>query len=184
MGNVESKVSSLLTWILFGLLILLCLLVGSVLFLEEPPESQGYRHWEKETMRQGGTGERHSKILWLGTALGILQLLFFVSCLAFGVLRQQGFPQGQWWSFLVGGFLYVSVFLLMIFTYWDYVNDPSELFLSLPVPTAVMLLVLWPFPLYFVLFYSLRFDDWVFSKKDLARFHKLASSNRKPPAEN
>ncbi len=180
----ESRFSSSLQWVLFGLLVALCLVVGIVLFLEEPPESRGYGHPEMSTMRQGGTGERHSQVLWWGVAFGVLQILFFVGCLFFGLRRKSGSKRGKGGVFLVGSVLYLAVFMVMIFAYGDYVNDPSRLFLSLPVPTAVMLVVLWPFPLYFVLLYSLKFDDWVFGEEDSGRFEELVRSSRQPPEEN
>ena len=43
-----------LPWILFSLLNALCLIVGMVLFLEEPPDSQGYQHPDKSTLQQNG----------------------------------------------------------------------------------------------------------------------------------
>ena len=193
MPITESRISASLDWILFGLLLALCLLVGFVLFLEEPPDSQGYGHRDISTMRQGGSGERHSQVLWWGVAIGVLQLLVFVGFLLFGMRRGSGPERSKGWAFLVGSVLYLTVFMLMIFAYREYVEDPSGRLLSLPVPTAVMLFGLWPLPLYFVLLYSLKFDDWVFSPEDNNRFQELVRSNlpagstqvgRKPPEEN
>ena len=72
----------------------------------------------------------------------------------------------------------------MIFTYRQYINDPSDLWLSLPVPTAVMLFFLWPFPLYFVLVYTLKFEKWIFQEEDANLFKKLVASTQKLPEEN
>lgn len=163
-------------WVLFGLLLALCLVVGMALFWEEPPDSQGYGHGELRTMRQGGTGERHSQVLWLGAAFGVLQLLLFVACLGFGLRGARGSSRAKRRALMLGGVLYLAVFMVLIFTYQDYVKDPTRLLVSLPPPTAVMLWVLWPFPLYFVLVYSLRFEDWVFRKEDSRRFRELVDN--------
>lgn len=168
--------SDSLHWVLFGLLLALCLVVGMALFWEEPPDSQGYGHGELRTMRQGGTGERHSQVLWLGAAFGVLQLLLFVACLGFGLRGARGSSRAKRRALWLGGVLYLAVFMVLIFTYQDYVKDPTRLLVSLPPPTAVMLWVLWPFPLYFVLVYSLKFEDWVFRKEDSRRFRELVDN--------
>ena len=158
------------------------LVVGVALFLEEPPGSQGYGHGELSTMRQGGTGERHSQVLWLGVAFGVLQLLLFVGCLGFGLRGARGSSRAKRRALLLGGVLYLAVFMVLIFAYQDYLKDPTRLFLSLPLPTAVMLWVLWPFPLYFVFVYSMKFEDWVFRKEDSQRFRELVGSG--PPGSS
>ena len=168
-----------LHWVLFGLLLALCLVVGVALSMEEPPDSQGYGHGELSTMRQGGTGERHSQVLWLGVAFGVLQLLLFVACLGFGLRGVRGSSRAKRRALLLGGVLYLAVFLVLIVAYQDYLKDPTRLLVSLPPPTAVMLWVLWPFPLYFVLVYSLKFEDWVFRKEDSDRFRELVDTG--PP---
>ena len=45
-----------------------------------------------------------------------------------------------------------------------------------------MLWVLWPFPLYFVFVYSMKFEDWVFRKEDSQRFRELVGSG--PPGSS
>ena len=193
MTTHRSPDSDWLHWVLFGLLLALCLVVGVALFWEEPPESQGYGHGELSTIRQGGTGERHSQVLWLGAAFGILQLLLFVVCLGFGLRDAKGSSRAKRRALLLGGVLYLAVFMALILAYQDYVKDPSRLLVSLPPPTAVMLWVLWPFPLYFVLVYSLKFEDWVFRKEDGRRFRELVdagpsgsstATNPETPEEN
>ena len=174
--------SDWLHWVLFGLLLALCLVVGGALFWEEPPDSQGYGHGELSTMRQGGTGERHAQVLWLGVAFGVLQLLLFVACLGFGLRGARGSSGAKRRALLLGGVLYLAVFLVLIVAYQDYLKDPTRLFLSLPLPTAVMLWVLWPFPLYFVFVYSMKFEDWVFRKEDSQRFRELVGSG--PPGSS
>ena len=173
MTTARTPDSDWLHWVLFGLLLALCLVVGVALFWEEPPDSQGYGHGELSTMRQGGAGERHAQVLWLGAAFGVLQLLLFVACLGFGLRGARGSSRAKRRALLLGGVLYLAVFMVLVLTYQDYVKDPTRLLVSLPPPTAVMLWVLWPFPLYFVLVYSLKFEDWVFRKEDSRRFREL-----------
>ncbi len=174
--NNRTSDSDSLHWVLFGLLLALCLVVGVALFWEEPADSQGYGHGELRTMRQGGTGERHAQVLWLGAAFGVLQLLLFVACLGFGLRGARGSSREKRRALLLGGLLYLAVFTVLILAYQGYVKDPARLLVSLPPPTAVMLWVLWPFPLYFVLVYSLRFEDWVFRKEDSRRFRELVDN--------
>ena len=168
--------SDWLHWGLIGLLLALCLGGGVALFWEEPTDSQGYGHGELRTMRQGGTGERHAQVLWLGAAFGVLQLLLFVACLGFGLRGARGSSRAKRRALLLGGVLFLAVFMVLVLTYQDYVKDPTRLLVSLPPPPAVMLWVLWPFPLYFVLVYSLKFEDWVFRKEDSRRFRELVDA--------
>lgn len=45
-----------LAWILFGLLLAMCALVGYILVLPEPPGAAGVPHPQFHTMQQGGDG--------------------------------------------------------------------------------------------------------------------------------
>lgn len=176
MTTIHTPDSDSLHWVLFGILLAMCLVVGVALFWEEPPGSQGYAHEELRTMQQGGGGERHSQVLWLGVAFGVLQVLFFVACLGFGLRGIRGSSQAKRKTLLVGGVFYLAIFIGLIFFYQDYLKDSTRLLVSLPPPTAIMLWVLWPFPLYFVFVYSLKFEDWVFRKEDSQRFRELINN--------
>ena len=88
-----------------------------VLFLEEPPDSQGYQHPENSTLQLGVTGERHVQTLWWGAVFGVLQLLFAIICLIFGIYRQGTLPRNRMWVFLIGGALHLIIFLVMIFSF-------------------------------------------------------------------
>ncbi len=59
--------------------------------------------------------------------------------------------------------------------------DPAstpELFLGLPLPTALFLYVHFPLPLIFVLCFTLGYKRWVFTDEDLREFEQLLESKR------
>ena len=92
-------------WVLFGLLLAMCGVVGYLLLLEETPFEEvvadggnvekeyfghGFPHPEFPSMNAGGPGEaRHEKILWPGFAYGVLTLLIMAAMLAFGIRRDE-----------------------------------------------------------------------------------------------
>ena len=60
-----------LHWLLFGLLVALCVVVGAAFVIEDVPPGggHGYAHGEFPSMDTGGPGEpRHAPILWLACA--------------------------------------------------------------------------------------------------------------------
>ena len=50
--------------------------------------------------------------------------------------------------------------------------------LGFPLPTAVMLYGIWGVPLIFVLFFVIRFDQWILKPEELERFETLLAEKR------
>ena len=162
---------------LFGVLLAMCVTIGIVLTTDEPVNAHGYAHSTFEaSMQQGGSGlERHGQIRWLGLAYGMLQIVFFVSCLVLGVRD----PENRKWVFLLAGIVYVATFCLMVVADYFYVRDENlTLVLSFPLPTAIMLYGLWGVPLIFLLFYIINFDRWILNPLDLERFEEILQEKR------
>ena len=163
--------------VLFSLLVLVLIagLATIVFTLPRPAGATGFIHDRLETMDQGGDGQRHSSLLWWGCAIAILQVTFFVLCMMLGACRHKRKTAAAGWLAL-GGVLYAGLFALMVIAYRVYLLDPSFLIFGFPAPTAVMLFLLWPFPFYFVVLYLVRFEDWILSPSDLARFEEIRRS--------
>ena len=189
-----------LPWLLFALLLGMCAVVAAAFLIEEVPSIEkpaetgqgtvkeylghGFTHAEFETMNAAGPGaERHEKVLWLAWAFGMLEIVFFLTCLAFGG-RKAGKVGPLARPIVIGGVVYAAVFTLMVLSYRGYMNeDTHALFLGFPQPTAWMLYGLWVFPFFFLLLYIFIFDRWTFTDEDLARFHEILAQRRANEAD-
>lgn len=174
-----------LPWILFGLCVAMCFLVGAlVLFVEEAPDGHGAGHPVFDTMSVGGDGAaRHENVLFYGWAFGALQICFFVACLAFGASKKERVGALKV-PMLAGTAVYLVVFTFLVWSYRTYMLEETHvLFLSFPRPTAWMMYGIWIFPVYFILLYWFTFDSTILTKDDLQRFNELVDEKRRNEAE-
>ena len=167
----------LATWIF-----ILCLAIGGILaasfFVEEVPSAQGHIHPTHPDMSVGGDSRRNDSVLWLGTSLGILELVLFVSmlCLALHLNRIQRILMAT------GAGLLVVIFLAMMLSYrsllasGNLANPP--IFLGLPVPTAFMIYGLGLAPLFFVIFYVVQFDSCVLQAERYEKFNQVLAERQ------
>lgn len=170
-------------WI-FALFLGIGLLFTIAFFIPEVPSSHGQPHPKIQNMSIGGDSHRSANILWLGTALGILEVMLFVSllCLALHLDKKQG----AWMA--AGAGLMLLCFLAMVFSYRSVLAagnlaDPP-IFLGLPRPTAFMIYALGLAPLVFVLFYVVQFDSCVLRPERYEKFQQfLAERQRKQSVE-
>lgn len=156
----------------------------AVFFVDEVPDGHGRAHPEIAKILIGGDGAaRHENILWYGMAFGLLQVAFFVACLAFGASRQDSIgrltvPIG------IGTAVYVVITACMFLSYRTYANEDSPaLFLAFPKPTAWMMYGMWIFPVYFIFIYLFTFDKWFMTENDLKRFEEIVAEKRRNQAE-
>ena len=168
--------------LVFLLLLAMCVVFGIAFFVDEVPFSHGDPHPDHATMNQGGDGGRHDTILWLGTTLGVIEVILSVVLLAFGILP--GRPQRI--ALSIAGIVFLATFLAMIVSYHGVISGPSpgtpKIFLGLPVPTAWMVYGLGGIPLLFVFMYVVMFDSWVLTPEDHRAFRDAVEAQR-PKAE-
>lgn len=139
----------------------------------------GVAHDTYSTMLAGGPGaERHSNILWAGWAFAVLQAVFFVALLAFG-MRKKGESGPALIPIVVGGAIFVGIFTMLFFAYRTYMNnaDPG-LVLALPKPTAWMIYGVWFFPVVFVFIYRYFFSTWYLTDEDMERFRAIMAERQ------
>lgn len=181
--------------VLFAILLAMCGVVVATFVVGETPfeditsvESgetsraylgHGIQHDRFTTMLSGGPGaDRHERILWLGWAFAMLQVILFVCLLAYGG-QKQGRLGPLKIPLLVGGIVYAAIFTAMFYTYQGYMLEPSHaMFLSLPIPTAWMIYGVWPIPLVFMLLYMFTFDSWTFRDEDMKRFQQILAEKQ------
>ena len=147
----------------------MCGLIGA-LFWTEAVVPFG-AHPLHSSMTQGNVEHQSdATIVTLGTTFGVLQLVFFITCTAFGT-GSRGRP---YFVFVVVGVLHLAVFGALVTAHARYLaGADSGLVLSLPEPTAWMLYVLWPLPVILAGWYSLRFDQVIYPEESRKRFAQL-----------
>lgn len=157
--------------ILFAILIGMCLLLGYAFVTEEPDEASGFQHPDYASMHRGGDGvERHAPIFWMGWMLGVLQIVFFVTLLAFGARKTRSFPL-ETRALVAGALVYIGFFSWMMISYSGFAADPGEeLVLAFPAPTALMLYGVGFAPLFFIVLYLWRFEPWIIDDEELEGF--------------
>ncbi len=185
--------------LLFALLLAMCAVVAAAFFIEEVPYvdtpgedggpavreylGHGFDHPEIPAMQAGGPGEeRHARVLWLGLTLGLLEIVFFLTCLVLGAKKNEQFgPLLR--PVMIAGVIYAAIFTAMVVTYRGYAaEDTHTLFLGLPTPTAWMVYGVWFFPFFYMLLYMYIFDRWTFTEADAERFSEIVAARRKAEA--
>ena len=83
-------------WILFAILLALCLVVGLAMTVAPGLGGSGVQHPEILSMERSGPAPTAPQGLWIGWLLGVLQVAFFVACLAFG-MRKRDRPDRRAW---------------------------------------------------------------------------------------
>ena len=157
-------------WLIFGFLLLLCLVLGAALSRPNPEGKHGLAHPRIGSMQVGGDAARHDGAVWLGWLYGTLQIGLFATTLTLG-LRKRRVGLGAIAAIgmaLVGGFTAVIVSYAM-----NQSHASPGLWFGFPPSTAVMLFVLWPLPSLFIIIYITMFDRWFLAPEDLERFAKL-----------
>ncbi len=166
--------------LVFVLLLSLCACLTWVWLTPQPPFAAGEPHPSFSTMLHGGDGwARHERILVPGSIFGLLSITLTVSLMALGLARDGRLVSGAR-ALLIGWGLFMAIFVALVWTYRGYATEGSEtLILGFPPPTAWMLYGIWFFPFYFMILYITRFDEWVMSGDEIARFHRMVEQHKR-----
>ena len=160
---------SKLTSVLFLLTVAITGCLAVCLTTDEPAAGHGVPHPDVAQMTQGGDADRHSGVIWLATAYGVLQIMFLVTALSLGLRR--GCRSA---TLVVGAVAYLAMFVAMVMTYRSGVES-APLVLGLPLPTFLMVFGMWGVPVVFVVLWVVKFRDWIFNEDDSRRFEELMS---------
>ena len=80
---------------------------------------------------------------------------------------------------VVGLCAFLGAWTWLVVAYRDYmVAGPGRLFLGFPLPTAIMLYVLFPASLIFTVAYVIGFGRWVLTEEDEAAYERLLAETR------
>lgn len=160
--------------IAIGLLVAMLGVIAAAWIIGAPDGAAGGGHPVLPNMSVGGDGQaKHERIFVLGAIFGVLEILFFSTCLALGASRKQRLGDLAV-PIIIGALLHAGTFVALVLAYRGYLaNDEHPLYLGLPAPTAIMMYGLWWVPMYFIGLYYLKFDEYVFSEADLQRFNEI-----------
>ena len=169
-----------LAWIMFAVLVAMCLVVGLAMSTPEVEGGHGQTHPLYDSMQSAAPGdERHRDVLWIGWAFGATQIVFFIACIGLG-LRQGSRLGRRAVPLFVGGAIYLAAFTAMVVAYRQYmITGETSFFLDFPVPTAWMLYAVWPVPMWFLFVYVLMFDRWIVTPQSIARFRQIVDARRR-----
>jgi hypothetical protein len=163
--------------ILFVIVLAMCAVVVALMLTPQVEGQTRVAHPSFQTMRHGGAGaERHAAVLWLGWGFGALSILSFVALAAFGA-RKAGSLRGLGWPLICGVGAYLGLWTWLVVAYRDYASEVAPpLVAAFPLPTAIMMYLLWPVPAVFSVFFVAGFGAWVYSEDDLDEYRRLLSS--------
>ncbi len=111
----------------------------------------------------------------IGLAFGLCTVSIFLLAVAIGAQKKRSKHQKQVnKTLIVGAVLYLGVYLWMVLSWWDYTETNSfEYVLGLPKPTAIQMFGLLFIPAFLSFFYITKFDAWVYSDEDEAKFKEI-----------
>ena len=165
-------------WFLVFLLFFL-VLIGLLVLLPVPSNPAGGQHPEYQTMLKSGSSVvAITSSKWLAYAFGLGVLGLFGFSIFLGAQKNPKAKNRKIQNWLwVGTALYLLVYTLMVFSYWDYAQTDQPAFWGgFPAPTAWMLFGLGIVPILFTCIYVFKFKEWVITKEELEQFNELINS--------
>ena len=166
--------------VLFGtVVVLLVLALGIAWVIPAADGVGGHPHDVHMSMRQAGSGpDRHEGLLGVGWAFGMLSIFIFVLLIGFGCRRGDGF-RGLARPLVAAFCVYVGVFTWMMVAYADYMVAPGgPLILGFPLPSAIMLYLLYPVTAILNLYFVVGYRRWVLTGDDEARYVELVERHK------
>ena len=160
-------------------LLLAMMAVGALLFLStygDPAQT----HPDHPAIQQvKADSPQPEGLLWAGWLLGIFQFALLVGCLILGAERNQFISRKLFWGLLAYATVLCVSWSGVVLAYVDYVKQPDQpLFMSLPLPTALMFCVVCVLTLGAPLIYALFFSRWILPPSTLEKFEHLLGQRR------
>jgi hypothetical protein len=177
----DGKPSVRLEHVLLAIVVALWVVTLGILLIPETSGALGTAHPDFVGMRHGGSGlERHAAVLWAGWAFGGVGIVLYAALMAFGTRRGPARQAIAPWLVL-GLCAFLATWTGLVLAYRTYMLEgPGRLFLGFPLPTAIMLYVLFPASLIFTVTYVVGFGRWVFSEDDETAYERLLAETQEP----
>jgi hypothetical protein len=169
-------------WIVFGILLALCVVDGALFFIDERPlrevktgdkisqvaAGHGVPHERVEGMFVGGDGEsRHGHIFWLAWSFAVLQIALLCGGLLIGMKKREAWGPARGW--VIGASIIGALIMTMVFlSYRPFMlgEDYSFVF-GFPIASAWLVYGVWGFPVLYVTLYVVVFDRWYVTRETM-----------------
>jgi len=124
-------------------------------------------------MIQSTPSNYSSSALIMGIVFGSISIILFAIFLFIGIYQKR-YSKIKIWIWFIGLIIYLGIFILGMHDYLVYINSRSPaIFLGFPTPTVWMLFGIYLFPLYFTIFYIIKFRYWVLNPESERQFKEL-----------
>jgi hypothetical protein len=162
-----------LTRLLLAVLVAIATLFVVFAFLPAPAGSGAAAHPEYPAMLVGGDGDQGRVALALGWLLGALEIALFSLLVLIGGGRR-ALDRGLLQPVVRGSIVYLFVWTFMVAGYRAWLAGQSGAsLLGLPLPTVMLIFVLWPLPVFYVVLYVCYFRHFVYDDADAARLREI-----------
>ena len=159
------------------------IVVVILLVIPEPENVGPVRHPDFPSMWHSGggrssAGEAEAResplVLGLGWAFGTTMTLLFSLLMAFGARKGERSLRGLGRPLALATLLNLAAWTLLVLSYRGLPQDAdSTLFLSLPIPSAVMVYVYFPLTALFNLLFVAGYARWVLSAQDWSDYQQI-----------
>ena len=129
----------------FTVLISLLLIIVAIWTSTPPAQATGMADASYSTLQKsGGTVASSTSLKWLAYLFGVAIISLFCLGVFMGASKKDAIIQKKIYRVLgLGTLLYLFVYSMMVFSWWDYVDTNSmEYFMGLPQPTAWLIFCL------------------------------------------
>lgn len=160
----------------FGSLIILSIIIVAIWTSTSPHVATGATDITYNTLhKSGGTVASTPYLKWLSYAFGLIIISLFCLGVFMGAAKKDKTIQKKIYRVLgVCSFLYLLVYSMMVFSWWDYVATNSmNYFMGLPQPTAWLIFGLLFIPIFMSFFYITQFNNWIITEEEMIEFQQI-----------
>lgn len=160
-------------YFLFGILVFLLGIILCAGLVPEVVGATGVDHPQFKGMKVSPSNiDQQPSTRYLGYLFGLGIISLFGTMLFIGN-RKKGQMTSISKPLIIGILIYIVVFSSMVFSHWSYSdNNGSDFILSMPKPTAWMILGVWFVPLIITITYILKFEEAIISDEEIAEFNE------------
>lgn len=166
----------------FGFLLLFGLLIIALWASDVPENATGLIDTTFSTLnRSGDTVATNPAVKWLAYLFGIGIISIFGFMVFIGGRKKDKIIRKKLYRILAIGISFLLIgYTMMVFSWWNYVETNSmDYFMGLPKPTAWMIFGIMFIPTIITFFYATKFEEWIYTAEDEARFAEIMANRER-----